>query len=58
MDRKPCSGFPRKPGDSFELLVEPLDLTLHHPELEGQRVLDDTTAFDLEKWYDIAPPKL
>ena len=58
MDRKPCSGFPRKPGDSFELLVEPLDLKLHHPELEGQRVLDDTTAFDLEKWYDIASPKL
>ena len=58
MDRKPFSGFPRKPGDSFELLVEPLDLKLHHPELEGQRVLDDTTAFDLEKWYDIASPKL
>lgn len=58
MDRQPCSGFPRQVGDSFELLVEPLDLKLHHPELEGQRILDDTTAFDLEKWYDITPPKL
>lgn len=58
MDRKPCSGFPRKPDETFELLVEPLDLKLHHPELEGQRVLDDTTAFDLEKWYDVTPPTL
>jgi len=29
-----------------------------HPELKGQRVFDDTTAFDLEKWYDISPPQL
>jgi hypothetical protein len=58
MDRKAIPDFPRKLGDSFELLVEPLDLEKHHPELEGQRVLDDTTAFDLEKWYDINPPRL
>ena len=56
MDRRPVAGLPRKVGDSYELEVEPLDLEKHHPELEGQRVLDDTTAFDLEKWYDIAPP--
>jgi len=58
MDRQPCSGFPRTVGDSFELIVEPLDLDAHHPELEGQRVLDDTTAFELEKWYDITLPQL
>jgi len=58
MDRKPCLGLPRKPGDTVELLVEPLDLEQHHPELEGQRVLDDTSAFDLDKWYDITPPAL
>jgi hypothetical protein len=58
IDRTPCAGFPRKLGESFELLVEPFDIDTHHPELEGQRVLDDTTAFDLEKWYDITPPRL
>ncbi len=58
MDLKPCAGFPRQPGDTVELLVEPFDIDTHHPELKGQRVLDDTTAFDLEKWYDITPPAL
>lgn len=58
MDRQPCAGFPRKVGESFELVVEPLDLEQHHPELEGQRVLDDTTAFELEKWYDVSLPQL
>jgi hypothetical protein len=58
MDRQACQGFPRKMGEVFELLVEPLDLKHHHPELEGQRILDDTTAFDLEKWYDITLPQL
>lgn len=58
MNEKACTGFPRKLGESYELTVEPLDLEKHHPELEGQRVFDDTTAFDLEKWYDIALPQL
>ena len=58
MDEKPCTGFPRQIGETFELLVEPFDLEKHHPELEGQRVFDDTTAFDLEKWYDITLPQL
>ena len=57
MDLKPCAGLPRQHGQSYDLLVEPLDIDTHHPELKGQRVLDDTTAFDLEKWYDITPPQ-
>lgn len=57
MDLKPCAGLPRQLGQSYDLLIEPLDIDTHHPELKGQRVLDDTTAFDLEKWYDIAPPQ-
>lgn len=58
MDEKPSASFPRKLGDSFELTVEPFDPEGLHPELKGQRVFDDTTAFDLEKWYDISPPQL
>lgn len=58
MDLKPCAGLPRRVGESFDLLVEPLDIDKYHPELKGQRVLDDTSAFDLEPWYDIAPPQL
>ncbi len=57
MDLKPCAGLPRQPGASFDLLVEPLDIEKHHPELKGQRVLDDTSAFDLQAWYDITPPQ-
>ncbi len=58
MDLKPCAGLPRQLGESFDLLVEPLDIDKHHPELKGQRVLDDTSAYDLGKWYDITPPQL
>lgn len=57
MDRQPSTSLTGKVGESVDLLVEPLNKE-HHPELEGQRILDDTTAFDLEKWYDITLPQL
>jgi hypothetical protein len=58
MDLKPTRQARRQVGQSYELIVEPLDLQTHHPELAGQRIVDDTTAFDLDKWYDIVPPTL
>jgi len=55
MDLKPCKGFPREVGKTYELTLEPEDI---HKELEGQRAVDDTTAFDLSVWYDVAKPEL
>lgn len=55
MDLKPCQTFPRKVGQSYELMLEPDEM---HKELEGQRAVDDTTAFDLTVWYDVAKPEL
>lgn len=55
LDRQSCEGFPRKIGGSYELLVEPASA---HPELTGERTMDDTTAFDLEPWYDVGTPAI
>ncbi|MCB1226010.1 MAG: hypothetical protein KDK99_09400 [Verrucomicrobiales bacterium] len=46
---------PQEVGDSIELTLEPVE---DHPELQNERTLDDTTAFDLQPWYDLAPPTL
>lgn len=57
MNLQPSTSLPKNIGEPVELIVEPLDKE-HHPELEGQRILDHTSAFDLQKWYDITPPQL
>ncbi|MFZ4765721.1 MAG: hypothetical protein ACOYMN_12270, partial [Roseimicrobium sp.] len=27
-------------------------------QLKGERVMDDTTAFQLEPWFDVTPPRV
>ena len=55
LDQKPVAGFPRTLGGTYELELEP---EAGHDHLKGERVMDDTTAFDLETWFDISPPKV
>jgi hypothetical protein len=53
LNRQPVSGFPRELGRSYELTLERAS---DHPELQGERVADDTEAFDLEPWIDVSTP--
>jgi hypothetical protein len=55
LDKTVLSGFPRQPGQSYELTLEREE---DHPELNGERIMDETTAFDLEVWFDVTPPRL
>jgi hypothetical protein len=55
LDRQIVAGFPRKTGEVYELEIEPVSA---HPELGGERVMDDTTALDLDLWYDVSTPSL
>jgi hypothetical protein len=52
MDRGVVASFPRRPGDEYDLLIEPVAA---HPELKGERTRE-LAVFDLEPWYDISPP--
>ncbi len=52
LDQKTVVGFPREPGKSHELILESL---ADHAHLTGERVVDDTTEFDLEPWFDVTP---
>ncbi len=45
LGQKTVTGFPRKTGASYDLILE---AETDHPHLQGERVMDDTTAFDLE----------
>ena len=53
MDEKPVPGWPRKVGDSYELVVEE---RAAHPELEGARRLDKIKVFHLPVYYDVETP--
>lgn len=55
LDQKVAEGFPREVGKSYELTLE---READHAHLKGERVMDDTTAFDLEAWFDVAPPRV
>jgi hypothetical protein len=55
LDRQIVAGFPRKEGGAYEIELEPVSA---HPELAGERVMDDTTALDLDPWYDVRTPAL
>jgi hypothetical protein len=48
-------GLPREVGKSYELTLEPAAAHLH---LQGERVMQDTTAFDLQPWFDVSPPRV
>lgn len=54
LNKTPVPNFPRDIGKSFELVVEKES---DHPELRGERVTDETTAFDLESWVDVSLPQ-
>jgi hypothetical protein len=53
LNNSAVQGFPRKVGASFELVIE---RESDHGELQGERVSDDTTAFDLTPWFDVGTP--
>jgi hypothetical protein len=55
LGEKPVQGFPREVGKSYELLIE---READHPQLKGERVIDDTTAFGQEAWFDVASPRV
>lgn len=55
LDQKVVQGFPRETGKSYELMLE---READHTHLKGERVMDDTTAFDLEPWFDVSPPRV
>jgi hypothetical protein len=53
MDRIPLQGFPRRPGETYELLLEPYQA---HPELVSERQWNDLIE-PLDPYYDVATPK-
>lgn len=55
LGREPVQGFPRPEGQTYELVIERQSA---HSHLNGERVMDDTTAFDLEPWFDVASPRV
>jgi hypothetical protein len=42
-------------GKSYELTLEP---GADHLHLQGERVMQDTSAFDLQAWFDVSPPRV
>lgn len=52
---KPVLQMPREAGKSYELILEKSD---DHAHLKGERVMDDTTAFDLVPWVDVSSPRV
>ncbi|RBP37324.1 hypothetical protein DES53_11462 [Roseimicrobium gellanilyticum] len=55
LGEKVVQGFPREVGKTYELLIE---REVDHTQLKGERVIDDTTAFDQEAWFDVASPRV
>jgi hypothetical protein len=55
LDVVPVEGLPREVGKSYELTIE---RGQDHQHLQGERVMQDTTAFDLEPWFDVASPRV
>jgi hypothetical protein len=55
LDQKPVLGLPRNVGESYELTVENAS---EHEHLKGERVMDDTRAFDLQPWFDVTTPRV
>jgi hypothetical protein len=55
LNKHPVDGLPHDPGETYELVVE---READHPELRGERVSDDTEAFDLEAWFEVGRPAM
>lgn len=55
LNRNTVAGFPRKIGEDYPLTIE---RESDHGELQGERVSDDTSAFDLTPWFDVTAPQI
>lgn len=55
LDQQTVRGFPREVGTVHDLVLEK---EADHAHLRGERVVDETTAFDLEPWIDVSRPVL
>lgn len=54
INRHPTTLFPREIGKAYDLTIE--KAADHAAQLTGDRVGDDTDAFDLEPWIDVSTP--
>ncbi|CAN5831882.1 hypothetical protein BH11VER1_BH11VER1_04640 [soil metagenome] len=55
LGQKPVDAMPREVGKSYDLMLE---RESGHPNLKGERVMDDTAAFDMEPWFEVASPRV
>lgn len=55
LGQKPVDAMPREVGKSYDLTLE---RESGHPNLKGERVMDDTSAFDMEPWFDVTSPRV
>jgi hypothetical protein len=55
LDQRPVQGFPRDVGKSYDLHLE---RESDHLQIKGERLVDETTSFDLEAWVDVSEPRL
>jgi len=55
INRQATTLFPREIGKSYELTIE---READHTHLKGERVSDETDAFDMEPWVDVATPRV
>ena len=53
MNRVPLEGFPRRPGQVYELILEAVT---DHPELESERSWNDLFE-NLPLYHDVATPQ-
>lgn len=53
LDRNPVQGYPRKLGDSYDLILEPLDA---HGQLISERQWNDLIE-PIDPYYDVETPK-
>ncbi|MCB1234565.1 MAG: hypothetical protein KDM91_05795 [Verrucomicrobiae bacterium] len=53
LDRKPVATVPRRPGQSYELILEP---KTSHPQLESELQPNETSEF-IDEYYDVEPPQ-
>ena len=55
LDNQYVSGFPKKVGQNYELLVEPFS---DNPQIKGERQFNDLSRFDLKLFYDVSVPTI
>ncbi|MAW10891.1 MAG: hypothetical protein CMO54_03470 [Verrucomicrobiales bacterium] len=55
LDNQYVSGFPKKVGQNYELLVEPFS---DNPQIKRERQFNDLSRFDLKLFYDVSVPTI